>query len=138
MPRESQFARPVAQQSVLTTLPAPVGGLNARDALANMPPTQAVLLENFFPSSAGVQVRRGWFRYYYDIPGSVETIIKYNAPDGTEKIFAAANGVFVDVSLGGAYDSGDIVAGGTTPFSNNRWQYVQLANLAGDFIELSR
>jgi hypothetical protein len=124
------YARPAQQTSLLTTLPAPVGGLNARDALASMPPTQAVIMENFFPSSAGCPVRKGWFKYYYDIPGSVETIIKYNAPDGTEKIFAAAGGDFIDVSNGGAYDSGDIVA---TGFANDRWQYTQLANLAGDF-----
>ena len=132
MVQAAQFARPVAQQSFLTTLPAPVGGLNARDAIASMPPTQAVVLENFFPTSAGVMVRLGWERWYRDIPepGVVETIIKYNAPDGVEKIFACANGSFIDASVGGTYDAGDVAKSG---FANDRWQYVQLANLAGDF-----
>jgi hypothetical protein len=130
MPRDSQYARRLQQTSALTSLPAPVGGLNARDALASMPPTQAVILENFFPSSAGLVVRKGWFRYYDDIPDPTETILKWNGPDGSEKIFAAAGGDFINVSLGGVYDAGDIVA---TGFTNDRWQYVQLANLAGDF-----
>jgi hypothetical protein len=132
MVRLSQFAPQVQQRSMLTSLPAPVGGLNARDALANMPPNQAVILENLFPTNSGLMVRPGWTRYYYSIPNDapVETIIKYNGPDGTEKIFACANGNFIDASLGGAYSASDIVASG---FGNNRWQYVQLANITGDF-----
>ena len=112
------------------TLPAPVGGLNERDALAQMEPTQAIILENFFPTHAGVMVRKGWFRYYRDIPGPTETIIKYNASSGVEKIFACANHSFIDVSLGGTYAAGDVAKSG---FTNNRWQYTQMANLAGDF-----
>jgi hypothetical protein len=130
MPRDSQYARQLQQTSSLTSLPAPVGGLNARDALASMPPTQAVVLENFFPSSEGMQVRRGWYRHYRNVPGSVETLIKYNDSDGTEKLFACANNSFIDVSIGGTYGAGDVKKSG---FTNNRWQYTQLANLAGDF-----
>lgn len=125
-------AVPAPQKSYFTTFPAPVGGLNARDSLADMPKNQAIILENFFPTSGGVQVRKGWLKYYYDIPADapVETLIKYNGPTGTEQIFAAAGGDFIDVSAGGAYDAGDIVASG---FLNNRWQYVQLANQTGDY-----
>ena len=132
MPKDSVFAPRAQQTSLLTSLPAPVGGLNARDALANMPPNQAVILENLFPTSAGLMVRNGWNRFYYDIADSaiVETIIKYNNPDGNEKIFAAAGGNFYDASAGGASVPGDIVASG---FTNDRWQYVQIANLEGDF-----
>lgn len=130
MTRQSIYAYPTKQTSALSTLPAPVGGLNARDSLANMPPTQAVLIENLFPTSGGVQVRKGWCRYYYSIPAVVETIIKYNSPSGVEKIFAAAGGNFIDASGGGSYSGADVAASG---FANDRWQYVQMANLFGDF-----
>jgi hypothetical protein len=41
-------------------IPAPVGGWNARDALANMPPTDAVKLVNFIPRGSYVQSRGGY------------------------------------------------------------------------------
>jgi hypothetical protein len=132
MPRDTPFAPKVRQSSLLMTLTAPVGGLNARDALANMPPTQAVILENFFPTQGGLVTRGGWSRWYSGIPqpGVVETIIKYNSPTGVEKIFACANGSFYDATLGGTSSPVDVKASG---FVNNRWQYVQLSNAIGDF-----
>jgi hypothetical protein len=100
-----------------------------------MSPTQAVILENLFPTSGGVQVRKGWYKYYYGIPNEVQTILKYNAPDGTEEIFAAAGGYFIDATGGGAYNAGDIVAPASGTFANDKWQYVQMANQFGDFTE---
>lgn len=128
--RLSPLAAAVARKSRLATVPAPVGGLNARDSLASMQPTQAVVMDNFFPTSGGLKVRNGWLRYYYDVPAAVETLIKYNSPAGSEKLFAVAGGNFIDATSGGAYDVGDVVAG---PFANSRWQYVQMANQFGDF-----
>lgn len=130
MGRLSAYAVPVQQKSELVTFPAPVGGLNERDALASMDPTQAVVMENWFPTSSGVMVRRGWFRWYDSIPGVVETIIKYNTSGGQEFIFAAANNSFINVTNGGVYDVVDVVKSG---FLNNRWQYTQFANQFGEF-----
>jgi hypothetical protein len=41
-------------------IPAPVGGLNARDALAAMPPTDASVLTNYFPYADRVETRPGF------------------------------------------------------------------------------
>jgi hypothetical protein len=130
MARPSIYAQPVAQKNLQKTLPSPVGGLNARDSLAAMPATQAIILNNWFPVQYGLRVRRGWNRWYKEIPGTVESLIKYNGPTGAEQLFAAAGGDFIDVTAGGSYDAGDIAASG---FSNDRWQYVQFANQVGDF-----
>ena len=46
-------------QANVASLPPPVGGWNARDALANMAPTDAVTLDNLFPGVSSVTLRGG-------------------------------------------------------------------------------
>ena len=41
------------------SFPAPVGGWNARDALAEMKPTDAIYLDNWFPRTSYVEIRGG-------------------------------------------------------------------------------
>ena len=42
------------------TLPSPVGGLNVKDSIAAMPPTDALYLSNFIPQPYGCISRRGY------------------------------------------------------------------------------
>jgi len=51
-----------AKQNTATTtsVPAPIGGWNARDSLANMSPTDAVQLVNWYPTPTDVTMRRGY------------------------------------------------------------------------------
>lgn len=129
MPRSpSIYATRAQQKNQQKTLPAPVGGLNARDSLAAMPPTQAVILNNWFPVQYGLRVRHGWRRWYNGIPGVVQSLIKHNGVSGTEQMFAAAGGNFIDVTFGGQYNVADIVA---TGFTNDKWQWTQLGNAFG-------
>jgi len=44
----------------VASLPAPVGGWNARDSLANMESTDAVILDNLFPTVSSVNLRGGY------------------------------------------------------------------------------
>lgn len=43
-----------------TSVPAPIGGWNARDSLANMQPMDAVQLVNWFPTPTDVTMRKGY------------------------------------------------------------------------------
>lgn len=43
-----------------TSVPSPIGGWNARDSLANMSPTDAVQLVNWFPTPTDVTMRKGY------------------------------------------------------------------------------
>jgi hypothetical protein len=45
------------------SITAPIGGWNARDSLASMPPTDAVTLTNMYPTPTDVQLRLGYTRY---------------------------------------------------------------------------
>jgi hypothetical protein len=52
--------RPKQNTAMTTSVPSPIGGWNARDSLANMSPTDAVQLVNFYPTPTDVTMRRGY------------------------------------------------------------------------------
>jgi hypothetical protein len=47
------------QTALTASLPAPIGGWNARDSLAEMQPLDAVQMNNFFPTPTDVTLRKG-------------------------------------------------------------------------------
>ena len=54
------FGRAKQNTATTTSVPAPIGGWNARDSLANMSPTDAVQLVNWFPTPTDVTMRKGY------------------------------------------------------------------------------
>jgi len=91
-----------AQTSSTQTIPAPVGGWNARDALAEMPPTDAVALENWFPRTSYCEVRGGYTTHATGMTGNGKTLAVYNALSGTNTMYCyTASGIY-DVSAAGA------------------------------------
>jgi hypothetical protein len=90
------------QVSHVKSFPAPVGGWNARDALAAMKPTDAVTLENWFPGTSYVEMRGGYANHATGMTGSGKTCAVYNGLTGANKMFTAtASGVY-DTSSAGA------------------------------------
>lgn len=53
---------------------APVGGWDASTALANMDPSRAVQLKNWFPQPGYVEVRKGYRLHAYDLGSSPKTV----------------------------------------------------------------
>ena len=111
-----------------TSLPAPTGGWNARDSVASMPITDAVILENWFPSTTYVEMREGYSRYATGITGWTETIMQYSGST-TNKLFAAAGTVIYNITGGGAATSN------VTALTNARWQYVNNTTTGGSYIQ---
>lgn len=131
MPRSSRYAVPNKAVSQVMTLPAPTGGLNARDSLAMMQPNQAVVLENWFPMQYGVRIRRGYNVHVNNLPGHTETLITHAAATGTERMFAVCtDNKFYDVTASAIGGTRVAVAG---PFSNARWQWSNMTNQFGSF-----
>lgn len=94
-------ARRRTQTSTAASLPAMTGGWNARDPLPLMKPDQAVLLDNFFPGTGSVDMRRGSVLYTSGAgTGPVETLIEY-ASGSTRKLLACGDGGIYDVTTGG-------------------------------------
>lgn len=89
------------RRAVPTTLPAPTGGLNGRDALAEMPHKDAFVLDNWFPNSTTVDTRGGSLDYSTGLPGAVESLEVYTGAAGA-KMLAFSNGGIYDVTAGGA------------------------------------
>lgn len=116
------------KQAVPTSLPAPVGGWNARDSLAEMAPTDAVYLTNWFPTPTDVVLRDGYSVFATGLGAQVETVMAY-AGGTTNKLFAAAGGNIYDVTSGGAVGAA-VVAN----MSNARWQYVNISTPGGNFL----
>lgn len=110
------------------SIPAPVGGLNARDAIANMPETDALTLDNWFPQPNSVSVRNGYSNWVTGLPGWVETLMHYNGPSSKELFAASVSGVY-DVTLTGAVGAA-VVSG----LSNARFQYVNFTTSGGNFL----
>lgn len=84
------------------SLPAPVGGWNARDPLAEMPPTDAIYLDNLFPTLGAVQLRPGNTRVATLPVGSlIKSLLTCQKADGTTKKFAVAQDGVYDITAGG-------------------------------------
>lgn len=111
------------------TLTAPVGGWDARNALADMPEINAVIMDNWLPGTDKVTLRRGSLDWATGLPGAVETLFDYAALSGYGYQFAASGGAIYDVTAPGPV-GGPVISG----FSNNRWQHVHMGTAGGSFL----
>ncbi len=123
--RRKNYLKPL---SVVTQIPAPIGGWNARDALANMDPLDAVSLENWFPSTSDVMLRHGHTRHVTGISGQVETLMAY-AGGAVNKLFGIASGTVYDVTTAGA-----VGAPVLSSLTNAQWQYVNVSTSGGNYL----
>ena len=106
------------QDIQIKTIGAPVGGVNARDSLAGMPETDAIIADNVFCTPSYVQVRNGSAVWSTGLGGAVETVMAYNG-FVTRKLFGISNGSVFDTTVQGAVGAAVI-----TGLGNNRWQHA--------------
>lgn len=119
-----------AQVADVGILPAPVGGLNYRDPISAMAPTDALVLDNFIPKQTGVELRKGWVYHTSAVPDPVRSIFTYNAPNpANSKVFAAAGGDIYDVTT-----STPSVAQANTGSTDDMWVTTQFSNGADTFL----
>lgn len=114
--------------SRVISLPSPVGGWNARDSLADMPSTDAVIMQNWWPMTTECLVRLGYTEYATNLPDQVESLFAYNGA-ATQKFFAVSGGAFYDITSSGAVGAADV-----SGLSNSRWKYTNVATSGGNFI----
>ena len=122
--------KPRRQNAKTVTVTAPVGGWNARDPLAEMKPTDAVILDNWFCTPTELRTRKGYSNWATGLAGSVTSLIDYDAANGTELLFAATDqGKIYDVTAQGV-----VGAPVVTGLSSARWQHAQFATSGGSFL----
>lgn len=129
----SRLARqwtPQKARAQVASLPAPVGGWNARDALANMAPTDAVTLTNMFPTVSSCDLRGGYISQATGMSGDIQTLMVYNGA-ATSKMFA------VDATALAIYDVTSVGAVGAAVVSgltNAKWQYTNVTTAGGNYL----
>lgn len=121
------MATPQQRRAVTTSLPSPIGGWNARDSLANMAPTDAVQLVNFFPTPTDVTLRKGYTKASTGITGKVHSLMNYTKTDGTYNLFGAAGTKIYDTKPATAVEY-------FTGLSSDKFQSVNMTNQAGHFL----
>lgn len=103
-------------------LPAPVGGLNTRDLLFDMPPTDALVLENWFPEGTSLSLRPGYRQHSSggSSTASVRTVIEYVTATGSAQLLKCYDNSIYDATPGGSSST----ALKTTGITSDLWQYV--------------
>jgi hypothetical protein len=124
-PAQKVQAGPIARPY---TLPAPVGGWNAKDSIGNMPPTDAVYMVNFFPRTGDVVQRNGFTSWATGLGGQVNAVFSYNS-GASSKLFASSGSNTYDVSAGGAV--GAAVISGR---SSDHWIHAQYTTDAHPYL----
>ena len=104
------------------SIPAPVGGWNARDGIADMDIRDAIRLDNYFPTGEGVSLRKGTARFVTisGVSSAPETLMVYSS-GATTKMLACANNAIYDAST-----TGTVSSTLDTGLSNNRWSYENM------------
>ena len=108
------------QSSRTISIPAPIGGWNARDSLGAMAIEDAVTLTNWWPGTNSVVLRYGYSKFATGITGQVESVISYSGVTAN-KLFAAATTNIYNITAGGVIGAPDL-----TSLSNARWQYINM------------
>lgn len=121
--RSSGFA------SVVRSVPAPVGGWDAKHSLADMPEDRAIILDNVFPNLSDVTLRNGYESYATGIgSGNVETLMEWSGP-ASSKFFAAGNSAVYDISSSGAVGAAEF-----SSLNNTRFQHTMFSTSGGNFL----
>jgi hypothetical protein len=101
-PLRSKGRAPRARVVNSQTIPAPVGGWNARDSLAQMKPNEAVTLLNWMPKTSYCEIRGGFSSHATAMTGNGKTLAVYNAFNGSDKMYCATGSGVYDVTSAGA------------------------------------
>jgi hypothetical protein len=117
----------MAGNATTTSVPAPIGGWNGRDSLANMSPLDAVQLINLYPTPTDVTLRKGYTKASIGISGKVNTLMNYSSNAGAKNLFAAAGANIYNANPATA----TVVFTGNT---SDKFQVTNLTNSAGHFL----
>lgn len=120
---------PASNEADGASIPAPVGGWDAFNPIAQMPPKNAIALVNWFPQPGYIELRRGHLISCDTLTGSpVESLMGYMSSDSSQDILIAASG-------GSLFDvTTSVPATLGTGYASNRWQFTDFAGTGGSFL----
>lgn len=130
LPRRPVVRAAASASTINTTIPAPVGGLNALSNLVEMPPTSAIKLDNFIVRPFGCETRAGSQQYVTGISGYVNSLLPYNGvTQAKDRLFACAGSQIYDVTTSGS--SPAVVQSG---LANSTWESVCFTTPGGHYL----
>ena len=102
---------------------APVGGLNARDALSAMKPEDALILDNFICRATTVDVRKGQVAHVTGFGATevIESLLPYRAAPN-DRMFAATDSGIYEVTVAG------VVGAPVKTCTQGRWEFIEGSN----------
>lgn len=103
----------------------PIGGLNARDPISAMDEQDAVILENMFPGTSDVEVRKGSAAHATGLPDIVETLMVYNTFTG-QTLFAVSSGAIFNATNATAVGTAAV-----TGLTNSQLQHTNFTDTNG-------
>jgi len=112
-----------------SALPAPTGGWDTRNALADMPVENAIIMDNWFPGTEKVTLRRGFAAHATGMSGNVDSLLEYTPLTGTGRMFAANGAAIYEVTSSGAVGTAAV-----TGLASAQWQQVQIGTAGGQFL----
>lgn len=115
-----------AQIAPTANLPAPTGGWNTKDSLAEMPSLDATLLDNWFPRAGQCNIRGGSTASSTGMTGTVKTLAQYKPAGTGSKFYGITDAGIYDITAGGA------VGAVAQVLTNGYWNSVNFTNSAGD------
>lgn len=127
----STAQRGARQKSLsVRNIPAPVGGWNAKDPLAQMDQLDAVSLVNWFPRQADCEIRGGAEDHATGLTTG-KSLVTYAPAGSGEKLFAIQDSGVYDVSAAGA-----IGAAVSSALTSGWVNETQMSTAAGHFLML--
>lgn len=117
------------QKAKVVTIPAPMGGWNARDVISGMGKADALTLENWVVVPGGIKVRSGHVDWATGMTGAVETLMGWHPASGAAKLFGAVAADIYDVT-----NTGAVGASVQTGLTSGRWQHVNFATPGGHYL----
>jgi len=113
-------------------VPAPAGGWNARDDLTEMEATDAIVLDNVVVTERGCRMRDGFASHVTGLGSTIQSLMEYNAPDGTRKLFGATSSAIYDVTTSGA-----VGAAAVSGLTSGVWSNTMFATAGGNFLVIA-
>ena len=124
---------PRAQVVDVYSIPSPIGGWNAKDALAAMPEIDAFKLINWYPTATECSLRGGYSQYTTSgISDTVETLAVYNEMDGGSSMFAVSDTDVYDVSSPGAATDSSLV--GNPTITDGKFQTINFGDGTANYL----
>lgn len=121
--------RPTQQVAQTRTVSAPVRGLNYKDALPEMHPQDAVVLDNLVCRPSYLEVRKGWQDHVTGFADTVESFLPYVSATGVGKLFACAGDSIYDVTSSGTLGSAAVGS-----LTSAYWFSTQVSNAGGNYL----